>query len=112
MNKFEGVIFTEYRDIEAKYIRAGVKGHYKFKNALEVIQVLGYDIRAIKGWNKLSPEDQKLAEYLICKYISGYGLETRETLKPPISIKREPGRFKVIFKGESFSYLYDIGTVG
>lgn len=102
----------EYKDIEAKYIKADIKGCYKFQNAAEVIAVLGYDIRKIKGFKQLSEEDQRLAEYLICKYISGFGLQAREELPPLISVIREQSRFKVTFQNKKYSYLYDTGTVG
>ncbi len=101
-----------YRDIESKYLNAGIQGHYKFANANEVITVLGYDIKNIEGFDKLSDEDQALAEILICKYINGYGLEAREKLSPPKKIIRGSCNFIVTFIDKSYSYLFDDGSVG
>ncbi len=100
-----------YSDIENKYIKAEIKGHYKFKNALEVKKVLGYDFRTIRGFNELTEEYKKLSECLICNYINGHGLKAREEIRPT-SIKRENGKFILRFKDKSYSYLYDDGTVG
>lgn len=100
-----------YKDIENKYIKAKIKGHYKFENALEVKAVLGYDFRTIRGFKDLSAEDKELAEKLICGFINGHGLEAREKIRPT-SIKRDIGKFTVKFKDKSFSYLYDNGSIG
>lgn len=101
----------DYKDIENKYIKANIKGHYKFENALEVKEVLGYDFRTIKGFKDLTEDDKKLAERLICSFINGHGLSARESIKPA-SIKRELGKFTLTEKDKSYSYLYDNGSVG
>ncbi|WP_291636479.1 hypothetical protein [Clostridium sp.] len=104
----------DYNKIESKYIKADIKGHYKFVNALEVKKVLKYDFRTMRGFKILSPEHKKLAEILICSFINGHGLEPRESLRPT-SIKRERGKFTVHYKhydSQGFSYLYDSGSVG
>jgi len=100
----------DYKKIEDKYIKAEIKGHYKFQNALEVKKVLGYDFRTIRGFKTLSLKDKELAEKLICNFINGHGLEARENLRPT-KIKREIGNFTVHY-GESYSYLYDSGSIG
>lgn len=100
-----------YYEIEDKYIKAGIKGHYRFRNALEVKKVLGYDFRTMRGFKALSDEDKALAERLICGYINGHGLKAREEIRPT-SIKREHGKFKVVFKDKEYSYLYDDGSIG
>jgi len=100
----------KYNKIENKYIKAGVKGHYKFENALEVQKVLGYDLKAIPEFKILSVADRTLAEKLICSFINGFGLEARERLRL-VKIKRESGKFTVYY-GNSYSYLYDSGSVG
>lgn len=104
----------DYNKIENKYIKAEIKGHYKFANALEVKKVLEYDFRTIRGFKILSLEDKALAESLICNFINGHGLESRESLRPT-SIKREHRKFIVNYKhydSKEFSYLYDNGSVG
>jgi len=101
-----------YRDIENKYLNAGIQGHYKLANANEVLNILGYDIKNIEGFDKLSAEDQLLAEILICKYINGYGLEAREKLSPPKKIIRGSCNFIVTFQDHNYSYLFDNGSVG
>jgi len=101
---------NEYNVIQNKYIKANIEGH-KFKNSLDVKKVLGYDFTTMRGFKTLSDDNKQLAEKLICKYINGYGLEARESIRPT-NITREPGKFKVTFKDKSFSYLYDNGTVG
>ena len=103
-----------YNEIENKYILAKIQGHYLFGNALEVKKVLKYDFRTIRGFKILSLEHKKLAEILICSFINGHGLESRESLRPT-SIKRERGKFTVHYKhydSQGFSYLYDSGSVG
>ena len=103
-----------YGDIEDKYIKANVKGHYHFENAIEVKQVLGFNIKAIRGYKDLSEYNQQLAERLVCKFLNGFGLEAREEIKPT-SIKREPGQFILKYKRDgnpTYSYLYDNGLVG
>lgn len=103
----------KYSEIENKYIKANIKGHYKFQNASEIEAVLGYDIRTIRGFNDLTDEDKKLAERLICGFINGHGLEAREEIRPTgIERKLRLRAFKVTFKNKNFSYLYDCGTVG
>lgn len=99
-----------YKEIQDKYINAGVK-NYKFSDAAQVKAVLGYDFRTMRGFKNLSDKSKILAEKLICKYLNGWGLETRESIRP-MSIKREKGRFVVKFKNKSFCYLYYDGTVG
>ena len=104
----------DYNKVENKYIEADIKGHYKFANALEVKKVLGYDFRTIKGFKTLAPEHKELAERLVCKFINGHGLESRESLRPT-NIKRERGKFTVNYThydSQGFSYLYDSGSVG
>lgn len=101
----------DYRDIENKYIKAKIKGHYRFTDALEVKEVLGYDFRAIRGFNDLSDDDKTLAEKLICNFINGNGLEARERIIPT-KITRERGKFTVTFSDKRYSYLYDSGTIG
>lgn len=102
-----------YKEIEENYIKAEIKGNYKFQNALEVEKVLGYDLRTIKGFKDLSAEHQLLAERLICGFLNGHGLETREGIRP-ISIERkiQLRGFKVTFKEKRYSYLYDNGSIG
>jgi hypothetical protein len=102
-----------YRAIEDKYIKANIKGHYRFEDALEVKAVLGYDFRTIRGFKELSTEHKELAERLICGFINGHGLEAREGIRP-VNIKREIKLrgFKVTFKDKRYSYLFDSGTVG
>lgn len=100
-----------YKEIEEKYIRAKLNGNYKFKNALEVKSVLGYDFRTIRGFKDLSVEDKQLAENLICNYINGHGLKAREEIRLT-SIKRELTKFIIKFKDKSYSYLYNDGTIG
>lgn len=100
-----------YNEIEAKYVDAKIKGHYRFSNALEVKKVLGYDFRTMRGFKELSDEHKRLAEKLICNFINGHGLEAREEIRPT-SIKREPGKFRVSFKDKDHSYLYDDGSIG
>lgn len=97
-------------DIERKYIKAEIKGHYLFRNALEVKEVLGYDLRLIKGFKTLLPVDQILAEKLICGFINNKGLEARENIKL-IKIKREVEKFTLWYVG-GYSYLYDWGSIG
>lgn len=100
-----------YYEIEDKYIKANIKGHYRFLNAAEVKKVLGYDFRKMRGFKALSDEDKALAERLICGYINGYGLQAREEIRPR-SIKRERGKFTVKFADGGYSYLYDDGSIG
>lgn len=100
-----------YKDIEDKYIKAGISEHYKFKNALEVKAVLGYDFRTIRGFSQLSENDKNLAERLICNYINGWGLSAREKIRP-MSIKRENRKFILKLKNKTFSCLFDDGSVG
>lgn len=102
----------KYREIETKYLNAGIKDHFKFSNASEVLKVLGYDIRHIGGFDKLSDENQSLAEILMCRYINGYGLEARENLAAPKLIKRGRGNFIVTFTDKRYIYLFDDGSVG
>ncbi|MGL4484551.1 MAG: hypothetical protein ACRCUS_06330 [Anaerovoracaceae bacterium] len=99
-----------YGEIENKYIKAGLE-KYKFNNALEVKKILGYDFRTMRGFKALSDSDKELAEWLICKYINGHGLTSREAIRPT-GIKRESGRFKVSFKDGEYSYLFDNGSIG
>lgn len=101
-----------YNEIEEKYIKAGIT-NYKFKNALEVKKVLGYDFRTMRGYKALSEEEKEMAERFICNYLNGWGLEARENIRPT-SITREDlrCRFKLTIKNKGFSYLYDNGTVG
>ena len=102
----------KYSDIEKKYVQANIQGHYKFANANEILLVLGYNIKNTDGFNKLSVEDQRLVELLICKYISGYGLEARENLSPPKCIERGSKCFKITFTNGDYSFLFDDGSVG
>ncbi|MGL5084199.1 MAG: hypothetical protein ACRC68_00485 [Clostridium sp.] len=76
-----------YGEIENKYINAGLI-NYKFTNALEVKKILGYDFRTMRGFKGLTDSDKELAEWLICKYINGHGLTSREATRP-LGIKRE-----------------------
>ena len=92
-----------YNDIENKYINAKIKGHYRFENALEIQNVLGFDLR-------LSTEDKELAERLVCNLINSFGLEAREGLILT-KITREKGQFTVFYAGR-YSYLYENGLVG
>lgn len=101
----------EYTEIEERYIKANIEGHYLFKNALEVKKVLGYDFRNARGYKELSDKDKELAERLICNYINGHGLKARESIRVT-RIKRESGKFIVRFKDMDFSYLYDNGSIG
>lgn len=96
---------------QEKYENAGVIS-YQFKTAEQVKVVLGCDIKRIRGFSILSEEQQALAEYLIIKYINGFGLDYREERIKPASIKREPRRFVLTEKDRSYSYLYDDGSVG
>lgn len=97
--------------IEDKYIKANIKGHYRFENVLEVKKVLGYDFRTIRGFKGLAESDKVLAERLICEYINGHGLKAREEIKLA-SIKRELGKFILRFKDKTYSYLYNDGSIG
>jgi hypothetical protein len=106
----EDVKMSEYNLIQNKYIKANIEG-YKFKNALDIKKVLGYDFTTMRGFKILSDDNKKLAEKLICRYINSWGLEAREDIRPT-NITREPGKFKVTFKDKGYSYLYDNGTVG
>ncbi|MFT5872784.1 MAG: hypothetical protein ACI8WT_001721 [Clostridium sp.] len=102
-----------YNDIENKYIKANIQGHYKFRNALEVKDVLGYDFRTIRGFKDIREDHKALAERLICSFINGHGLERREKLRPTL-IKRETGKFTLHYKdgnSKGFSYLMDGGGV-
>ncbi|MRY42969.1 hypothetical protein [Parabacteroides distasonis] len=100
---------NEYNKIKSKYIEANIQ-EYRFKDALDVEKVLGYDFRTMRGFKELEEDKKQLAEKLICSFINGHGLETREGIRPT-KISREPGKFKVTFKNNGFSYLYDNGTV-
>lgn len=102
-----------YNEIQNKYIKANIKGHYRFTNALEVKSVLGYDFRTMRGFKALSEDHKKLAERLICDFINGHGLEAREGIRP-VNIKREIKfkGFKVTMKDKRFSYLFDNGSIG
>lgn len=100
-----------YEQIEEKYIKAGIEGNYKFRNAEEVKEVLGFDIKKLTGFKKLSADHGALAERLICSFINTHGLQAREEIKLK-SIKRDKGKFILKFKDNSYSYLYDNGTVG
>ena len=100
----------DYNKIEDKYIKAEIKGHYKFENAAEVKEVLGYDILKTWGMKALSLEDRILAEKLMCNFLNGFGLAARDKIKIT-KIKREPGKF-VLQQDDGYSYLYDDGTVG
>ncbi|GAB6169667.1 hypothetical protein JCM1393_21270 [Clostridium carnis] len=95
----------DYNEIEEKYIKANIRGCYKFQNALEVKEVLGYDFRTIRGFLNLSTEHKKLAERLICNFINGHGLKARENIRPT-SIKREIRKFKVKFKGGIYRVIF------
>lgn len=101
---------SEYNEIQNKYIKANIQG-YHLENALDVKKVFGYDFRTMRGFKDLSDDDKKLAERLICKFITGHGLEAREKIRP-VKITRERGQFTVTFKDKRYSYLYDNGTVG
>lgn len=104
----------KYSEIEDKYIRACIKGHYKFQDALQVKEVLGYDFRTIRGFKDLTTEQEKLAERLICNFLNMHGIEAREEIRFT-SIKRDKGKFilKYIERArKTLSYLYDNGTVG
>ena len=98
--------------IKQKYTKADIKD-FKFKTAEQVKKVLGFDCSTIRGFKNLSKNEQQLAESLLCKYLNGLGLETREAVRPT-NIISEPqnGRFKVSFEKVGFSYLYFNGTVG
>lgn len=98
-------------NIEEKYIKAGIRGHYLFRNAEEVKAILGYDFRTIRGFKNLSLKDTVLAEKLICNFINGHGLKAREEIRL-VSIKRETRKFILKFKDKSYSYLYNDGSVG
>jgi len=99
----------DYNKIANKYTEACIKD-YQFKNVLEVKKVLGYDFRTMRGFKVLSEGYKAKAEYLICKFINGHGLEAREGIRPT-KIKRELGKFTLHY-GERYSYLYDGGSVG
>lgn len=99
-----------YNEIQDKYNKANIT-NYKFKNALQVKGILGYDFRTIRGFKALCEGDKALAEFLICNYLNSWGLETREKIRL-LSIIRYRNRFKVTFKDRGFSYLCDDGTVG
>lgn len=99
-----------YKEIEQRYIEKNILGHYQFKSAEEVKDVLGWDFRTIRGMKDLSEDDRALAEKLICNYLNGWGLEYRHE-KRPESIKKELRAFKVAFLDE-YSYLYFDGAIG
>lgn len=99
-----------YSEIQEKYTKANID-NYKFQNADEVKAVLGFDFRTMRGFKDLTEDHQRLAEWLICKYINGWGLEAREEIRPS-NIKRASGGFKVTFKDKGYSYLFDTGSIG
>lgn len=99
-----------YQEIEERYIKYNVPGHYKFQNADQVKQVFGWDFRTIRGFKNLSEEDKELAEHLICNYLNGFGLGSRHKQRPT-AIKKEPRWFKVNFK-DGYSHLYFDGSIG
>ena len=88
---------------------------YKFQNALEVKEVLGFDLRTIQKFGDLSESHKQLAEKLICNFINGHGLKVRERIKL-ISITRELNKFRLYYEDGSvdvgYSNLYDNGSVG
>ncbi|MDM0455988.1 hypothetical protein QTH16_15255 [Clostridium perfringens] len=101
-----------YEEIEERYIKFNIPGHYQFKNAEQVKQVFGWDFRTCRGFKNLSEEDKELAEYLICNYLNGFGLGSRHKQRPT-GIKKEEDRqrFVVNFK-DGYSYLYFNGSIG
>lgn len=101
-----------YQEIEERYIKYNIPGHYKFQNAEQVKQVFGWDFRTMRGFKDLTEEDQKLAEHLVCNYLNSFGIGGRHKQRPT-GIKREGARqrFKVNFK-DGYSYLYFCGTIG
>lgn len=101
-----------YQEIEERYIKFNIPGHYKFQDAEQVKNVLGWDFRTMRGFKDLIEEDQKLAEHLICNYLNSFGIGGRHKQRPT-SIKKEGARqrFKVNFK-DGYSYLYFCGTIG
>lgn len=113
LNKVESTGKLTYNEIEDKYIKAEVQGHYRFANASEVKAVLGYDLKKIRGFKALSDEDKILSERLMCNFINGHGLEARERLIIT-KVKREKGKFTTYYgeDGKSYSYLFDSGSIG
>ena len=100
-----------YDEIQQKYDELGLdKRRYKLRNAEDVKTIIGFDIKKLRGYNKLTDEDKELVEYLIVEYLNGHGLQARQR-EIAKSIVREPRRFKVTFE-DGFSYLYDNGTIG
>ncbi|MDY6058707.1 hypothetical protein ACV3VG_13955 [Clostridium perfringens] len=101
-----------YEEIEERYIKFNIPGHYQFQNAEQVKQVFGWDFRTMRGFKDLTEEDQKLAEHLVCNYLNSFGIGGRHKQRPT-GIKREGARqrFKVNFK-DGYSYLYFCGTIG
>lgn len=100
-----------YKEIEERYIKYNIQGHYKFRNADEVKMVFGWDFRTIRGFKGLTEEDKGLAEILICNYLNGWGLAFRHEQRP-ISIKKNNNNFKVVFINKRYSYLYFDGAIG
>lgn len=69
-----------YEEIKQKYINLGCTD-YKLRNANDLKEILGIDLRAIIYWNELSYKNRELLEKFIVKYMNGYGLESREGYK-------------------------------
>lgn len=101
-----------YEEIEERYIKFNIPGHYKFQDAEQVKNVLGWDFRTCRGFKDLTEEDKQLAEQLICNYLNGFGLRNRHKQRPTgIKKEKDRQRFVVNFK-DGYSYLYYDGTIG
>ncbi|MBQ8999129.1 MAG: hypothetical protein IJ086_10655 [Clostridium sp.] len=99
-----------YKEIEKRYIKYNIQGHYRFRNADEVKKVFGWDFRTIRGFRDLREDDKVLAEMLICNYLNGWGLAFRHEQRPR-SIKKNYNNFKVVFINKKYSYLYFDGSI-
>lgn len=100
-----------YKEIEERYKKYKIPGHYQFENAEQVKKVFGWDFRTIRGMKNLTNEDKELAEILICRYLNGWGLASRHKQRPR-SIVKLRDCYKVTFIYKGYSYLYFNGTVG
>lgn len=106
-----------YNEIENKYIKAQIKGHYKFETAAEIKEVLGHTISKMRGFKALSDEDKQTVERLICNFYNGFGLQAREDMKPT-KIKKDLKRSCFTFyynnseDQERYSYLFFNGSIG
>lgn len=98
----------KYPEVEEMYIKHNIKGMYHFESTDEVLAVLGYDIRGLKGYSHIPNDWKSTIEYIIIRFINGWGLEARELLNP-VEIRLNKRNWQLVMDDGTY---YDFNYFG